>query len=117
MGKTQPQPQQPQQQPQIQQQQAAAVQGVGTSAERVLSSKCMLVFGRNVCLCEFINWVYDETKGNNPLYRCYSSGAPAVQPQMQQMVQQPQQQQAAAPQMAQAQPQTQQQAQPGVQRQ
>eukprot|EP01083_Nonionella_stella_P066233 174216_1 len=45
---------------------------VETDTARTLSSKCMLVFGRNVCLCEFINWVYDHS-GDNPLYRCYSS--------------------------------------------
>lgn len=44
-----------------------------------MSTKCMMVFGREVCLCEFVNWVYDQT-GNNPLYRCYSSGGPALQP-------------------------------------
>ena len=64
-------------------------QNVHTDAERQLSSKCMLVFGRNVCLCEFINWVYDHS-GTNPLYRCYSSGPPPYQQSnFQQQPQQP----------------------------
>jgi len=50
-----------------------------TSAGQVLSTKCMMVFGREVCLCDFVNWVYDQS-GTNPLYRCYSSGGSSLQP-------------------------------------
>jgi len=50
-----------------------------TSAGQLLSTKCMNVFGREVCLCDFVNWVYDQS-GSNPLYRCYSAGGPSLQP-------------------------------------
>merc|ERR1712154_674677 len=45
---------------------------IKTLKGRPLNKKCMNIFGRQLCICEFMDWLHGKTIGGNTKHICYS---------------------------------------------